>query len=82
LFAVRIVGLDTPIIVCDSNDLEANFCFCHKALCTRLIESESTDVRAMGPRVQKNMQPAECVKSHRCVIFRKPSSWLRVQIVQ
>ena len=46
LFAVWIVGLDIPIIVCDPNDPEANFCFCHRALCIRLIENESTDVRA------------------------------------
>jgi hypothetical protein len=33
LFAIRVIGLDFPFIVCNADGLEGHFCFCHSPLC-------------------------------------------------
>jgi len=34
LLAAWIVRLDRPVVVCNPNDPEGHFCFCHGALCS------------------------------------------------
>ena len=35
LLAAWIVRLDSPVVVCNPNDPEGHFCFCHGALCSQ-----------------------------------------------
>lgn len=55
LLATRIVGLDSPIIFCDSDDPEGHFCFCHEALCSHLPEIDS----AGGSLVSRPVHPLD-----------------------
>ena len=55
LLATRIVGLDGPIIVCDSDDPEGHFCFCHEALCSLLPEIDSVG----GSLVSRPVHPLD-----------------------
>ena len=55
LLATGIVRLDCPIIICNPNDPEGHFCFCHEALCSQLLEIDS----AGGSLVSRTVHPLD-----------------------
>src|SRR5882724_1705160 len=49
LFATWIVRLDCPIVVCNPDDLEGHFCFCHGALCSQWPQVQALKGRDVRP---------------------------------